>query len=153
MNTRRLFIGLMASPTAQRATSQYQLQYQWRSTVRLTEPANLHLTLLFLGQLEQEAEMRLRSALASVPMAPLYLRLTKPEMFSNGVAVIRPDESRPLELLQGDISALVDSLGIASHGKQWLPHVTIARDAEGCVPPSDEPAIEWDSLEFSLGKV
>jgi 2'-5' RNA ligase len=150
MSTRRLFIGLMASPTAQKAISQYQLQYQWPPTVRLTEPAKLHLTLLFLGQVEQEAETRLRTALARVPMSPIYLRFAKPEMFSNGVAVIRPDESQPLELLQGDIAALVHSLGIASQGKQWLPHVTLARDADGCVAPRDEPAIEWDSLAFSL---
>jgi 2'-5' RNA ligase len=150
MSSRRLFIGLMASAAAQRATSQYQMQCQWPSTARLIDPGRQHITLAFLGNIEDTAEVQLISALAGVPMSPLYLRLTRAEMFSNGAAVLRVEENRALEHLQGDLCALVRSLGLSVDSKPWLPHVTIAREAAGCVLSREPLAIEWDSLQFSL---
>jgi len=131
MASRRLFIGLMANAAAQAAISHYQLRCDWPSTPRLTDPGRLHITLEFLGNLNDTDEVRLSSALANVPMAPLYLRLTRAEMFSKGIAVLRVEENRDLEHLQGDIAALVQSLGIPIDSRPWLPHVTIAREAMG----------------------
>jgi len=140
----------MANAAAQAAISQYQLRCDWPSTARLTDPGRLHITLAFLGNLNDSDEARLSSALANVPMAPLYLRLTRAEMFSKGIAVLRVEENRDLEHLQGDIAALVQSLGIPIDSRPWLPHVTIAREAMGCLLPTEPLAIEWDSLQFSL---
>ena len=149
MATRRLFIGLMAG-RAQEAITQYQLQYDWPATVRLTTPPQLHLTLLFLGNVELDMERRLRAALASVPMAPLSLRLTRADLFPGGIAVLKPEGNHSLELLQGDIAALVQPLGLSLDPKPWVPHVTLARKAQGCVPPQVAPSIEWDVSQFSL---
>jgi len=149
MATRRLFIGLMAG-AAQEAISQYQLHYDWPATVRPTAPPQLHLTLLFLGNVELDVERRLSAALASVPMAPLSLRLTRADPFPGGISVLKPGENRSLELLQGDIAALVQPLGLSIDPKPWVPHATLARKAQGCVPPQAAPAIEWDVSQFSL---
>jgi 2'-5' RNA ligase len=150
MSSRRLFIGLMANVAAQGAISQYQLLCNWPSTARLTDPGRLHITLAFLGNLNDTEEARLSSSLVNVPMTPLYLKLTRAEMFSKGTAVLRVEENRDLEHLQGDIAALVQSLRSPIDSRPWLPHVTIAREAVGCVLPTEPLAIEWDSLQFSL---
>jgi len=149
MTTRRLFIGLMAGG-AREALSQYQLEYDWPSTARLTAPPHLHLTLLFLGNVEVDVERRMRAALANVPMTPLSLRLIRADMFPGGIAVLRPEENRALELLQGDIAALVQPLDLSIDPKPWVPHVTLARKAQGCVTPQLAAAIEWDVSQFSL---
>jgi len=120
MAARRLFIGLMAG-RAQEAITRYQLQYDWPVTVRLTAPSQLHLTLLFLGNVELDVERRLSAALATVPMAPLSLRLTRADMFPGGIAVLKPGENRSLELLQGDIAALVQHGGSEAINAASLP--------------------------------
>jgi len=140
----------MANAAAQAAISRYQLRCDWPSTARLTDPGRLHITLAFLGNLNDTDEVRISSALANLPMAPLYLKLTRAEMFSKGIGVLRVEENRDLEHLQGDIAALVHSLGISIDSRPWLPHVTIAREAMGCVLPTEPLAIECDSLQFSL---
>jgi 2'-5' RNA ligase len=58
MASRRLFIGLMANAAAQAAISQYQLRCDWPSTARLTDPGRLHITLAFLGNVEDTDEAR-----------------------------------------------------------------------------------------------
>ena len=94
--------------------------------------------------------MPLRAALARVPMDPLYLTLSEPEVFSGGVVTLRTAENRALELLRGDIAAVVRDMGLKPDANPWKPHVTLARDADGCIPPKDSPAIEMDALKYSL---
>jgi 2'-5' RNA ligase len=140
----------MANAAAQAAISQYQMRCEWPSTARLTDPGRFHITLAFLDNLDDADEARLSSQLAQVPMTPLSLNLRRAEMFSNGIAALTVEENRALEHFQGDISALLRSQGVSIGSRPWLPYVTLARDAIGCVLPEGPRTIEWDSLQFSL---
>lgn len=151
MSSRRLFIGLMANAKAQRILSNYQMEWRWPKDARLVAPERLHLTLLFLGDVEADDESRLRHALNRVPpMAPLYLRLQGLRWMEGGVAALGVEENQGLELLQGDLHMLVQQLGLWTDPRPWQPHVSLARDATGAEGPAGAPAIEWDSLQFSL---
>jgi len=137
----------MANAAAQAAISQYQMRSESPSTAKLTDPGRLHITLAFLGNVDHTQEARLSSQLANVPMTPLYLKLRGAEMFSKGIAVLRVEENRDLEHLQGDIAALVHRLGIPLDSRPWLPHITIAREAMRCMVPKESSTIELDDIE------
>jgi 2'-5' RNA ligase len=140
----------MANRPAQDALLAHQLEWTWPANARLVAPERMHLTLLFLGNVEEADELRLRNALRVVTMEPLYLLLRGAEVFDGGAAVLMAEEKRALGLLQGDIAAVVQGLGLSVDRKPWRPHLTLARDASGCQPPAEAPAIEFDALQFSL---
>jgi len=114
------------------AISQYQLRCDWPLPARLTDPGRLHITSASLGNVEDTDEARLSSALADVPMTPLYLKLARAEMFSGGIAVLRVEESRDLEHLQATLPPWCKASGFpstAGHGCRTSP--SLAKRSDG----------------------
>lgn len=150
MATRRLFVGLMACTDAQLAIAAHAARWDWPSNTQLTPPERMHLTLTFLGDVGETDEARLHLHLARVPMDPIDLRLTSVELFNNSIAVLRPEQSRTLELLHGEIATQIEAMKLGPDRTPWKPHITLARNASGATPPVEFPAVEFNSLRFSL---
>jgi len=111
--------------------------------VKWVRPENIHLSLKFLGEVEETREPELRTALQraagtrSEPR-PLTLQIT-------GFGVF-PDYHRPhvlwagvtpepgLELLQHGIEQAFAPLGFPTEARAFRPHVTMARSARDAKP-------------------
>ena len=99
--------------------------------VRPVRPAQLHLTLHFLGAVDDDACAALPGALAAVRQPPFTIALRgtgvfpprgRPTVLWAGVA-----DSHPLVELHAATAKAVESCGLAVEHRPYVPHVTLAR--------------------------
>ena len=111
--------------------------------VKWVRPENIHLSLKFLGEVEEAREPELRAALnqaaggGSEPR-PLTLQITgfgvfpdyrRPHVLWAGIT---PDAG--LELLQHGVEQAFAPLGFPTEARAFRPHVTLARTARDARP-------------------
>jgi 2'-5' RNA ligase len=137
----RAFIAIEMPPPALRrvAAIQRHLAHHLRSQqldrcVRWTPTANLHLTLRFLGEIDQSQCDTLLTMLP--PLAAQHPALA---LYSEGLGcfpnAVRPSviwcgvqgDLRTLTQLQAGVEKTVCSVGIAPDAKRFKPHLTIGR--------------------------
>jgi 2'-5' RNA ligase len=119
---------------AQRQLSQQLRVQQLDRCVRWTPAGNLHLTLRFLGEIDDVQQRMLAHSLAQI--AARHARLT---LFAGGMSCF-PNTRRPSVIwcgLQGDLAALsrlqaevevaAQSAGLPAEAKPFTPHLTIGR--------------------------
>jgi 2'-5' RNA ligase len=110
--------------------------------VKWVRPENIHLSLKFLGDVDESRENELRSALhraaGSHSERPLALQITgfgvfpdyrRPHVLWAGVT---PDP--PLELLQHSVEQAFEPLGFPSEARAFRPHVTLGRASRDARP-------------------
>jgi 2'-5' RNA ligase len=99
--------------------------------VRPVQPAQLHLTLHFLGDVEDDACALLRAALAGVQGEPFSITIRgtgvfpprgRPSVLWAGVV-----DSDALVALHAAIGGAVESCGLDIETRPYVPHVTLAR--------------------------
>ncbi|MFN5757037.1 MAG: RNA 2',3'-cyclic phosphodiesterase [Planctomycetia bacterium] len=99
--------------------------------VRPVRAAQLHLTLHFLGDVEDESRAALETALARVRQGPFPIALRgtgvfpprgRPTVLWAAVA-----ESPPLVELHAAIATAIESCGLDVEHRPYVPHVTLAR--------------------------
>ena len=105
---------------------------------RWQDEEQLHLTLVFLGEVDPRAEAELDAALSRVEALPFELRLRgvghferkgAPSALWAGVA-----PSEPLDRLQRRVVGACRSAGCAVQKRRFQPHVTLARLNRGSGP-------------------
>lgn len=139
----RLFIALWPSPALRQRLLAHQAGWTWPARAALTLPANLHLTLHFIGAVPLP---RLAHVAAGLHLAvPRFtLLLDRAELWPNGCAVCRA--SRTPDALADLHAALAQALGeleLPLQPQRLRPHVTLARRAAGALPPPAPPALRW----------
>jgi 2'-5' RNA ligase len=147
---RRLFVAIMAGEDVATAVQGHRRQWTWPQGVRLTDAAALHTTLHFLGEVAPAQEVVLTSALHSVPMLGCDMRLSTATVWAGGIAVLLVDHDDALARLRAAIGLILASLGMRTESRAWVPHLTLARHAQGASPPTVETQIEWRAKYFSL---
>ena len=150
MASRRLFIGLMATPTVQQEIDQYRQAWAWSMGARLTPLANLHITIDFLGDVAMPDEERLKLALCRVGMLPFQLRLRAPKLWPKGLSVLEPEGNPSLHQLHANIGLALGTADMGRDPRSWVPHVAIAREAQDSTVPATFANIPWEVDRFSL---
>ncbi len=99
--------------------------------VRPVRPAQLHLTLHFLGNVEDDVQSTLEQRLAGVQQAAFTIAIRgtgvfpprgRPAVLWAGLA-----ESAPLANLHAATAGAIESCGLAIEHREYVPHVTLAR--------------------------
>lgn len=125
---RRLFVGLEPPPDARAAL--FALSGGLRGARRV-EPANLHLTLRFAGELDYRLANDLALELGGLRAAGFELRLAGANTFGSGRrprmlwAGVAP--SPPLRALKRAVDAAAARAGLGPDERKFTPHVTLAR--------------------------
>ena len=112
---------------AQRALARGPLQ------LSATDPQQLHLTLRFIGEVDEALAGQLRATFRALPAAPHAARLAQQLDYGSfpgrngwtlwaGLAV---DEA--LVAWRARLEASLDALGLEAERRAWRPHVTLAR--------------------------
>ena len=101
---------------------------------RPVPPANMHVTLAFLGSLPENVLEEVHDALDRIRAAPLTLSITGLGVFGgdkprNVHATLAPNPA--LDHLQGRVARAVRELGVPLERKRFVPHVTLGRLAPG----------------------
>lgn len=141
---KRLFVGLWPDDAVRDEIVDHAGRWTWPRPARLTRRERLHLTLCFLGE---TPAARLPEIIERLPVAfePFELRLGRPEVWSGGVAVLRPLAVPPaLRALHDRLQwALRWHAAAAPARRDFCPHVTLARDVHAALPPARVAPIAW----------
>ncbi|KHQ52521.1 RNA 2',3'-cyclic phosphodiesterase [Mameliella alba] len=123
----RLFIALSLPEEARDALDDLQSRFP---IGRPTPYENLHLTLAFLGEQDEETTEAVHDALQTLRAPALDLTLTGASIFGgrHGQAVaLEADGNAPLNELRDRVLARLRSVGVAPERRRFRPHVTLAR--------------------------
>jgi 2'-5' RNA ligase len=98
---------------------------------RRTAPENLHLTLVFFGEVAEPTLPSIERELSELTFAPFQLKLTSLNTFPRaGVLVAEVEPAHPLLHLQAKVAAAMARCGFAPEdpeARPYHPHLTLAR--------------------------
>lgn len=141
--TARLFIGLWPTPAVLQAVLAQRERWSWPTGARLVAAPKLHLTLHFLGDVATARIPDLIAALGG-PVPALVLTLDTAAVWRQGVAVLAPGAPPPeLLALHDHLGATLQRLSLPVETRRFRPHLTLARDARGAMPPAAVEPIDW----------
>ena len=150
----RLFVGL-------------QLPARWRDAIggalsalqaegvrgRFLPPENLHLTLVFLGELPSPGPVR--AVLDTLPRsAPFPLRTASPGLFlrkRGDIWWLGVERSSQLMTLQAGLTAALAEAGFSLEARPYPPHSTLARQVKS--PPNPLERLSLPALETTVRRV
>jgi 2'-5' RNA ligase len=97
---------------------------------RWIEPEDLHITLRFIGEVDEDVANDIDSVLSGIHVAPFEIALSgigefggkDPHMIWVGVA-----KSEPLMTLAKKIENVLQRIGLEPETRKYTPHVTLAR--------------------------
>lgn len=152
--TARLFFALWPAPAERGALDQAGRKLRVACGGRQMRANNLHLTLVFLGNVELSRLDTLRAVAGGVRAAPFAMTLSRLGWWKhNRVAWAAPDATPdPLAELVARLQAGLRQAGFAFDDRPtYVPHVTLLRNArcDALEWPPFGP-LEWRAEEFVL---
>lgn len=150
--TSRLFVALWPDAEALRTLAAWQSRWAWPQGAALVAPAQLHLTLHFIGATPDERLPELTRALAlPMSMLPFEFTLSRAEVWPKGLTVVCPDPvPEAMHALHSQLRDALQRLALPLEARPFRPHVTLARRAKGALPPSDLPRLRWPVRGYAL---
>lgn len=129
----RLFVALLLPDATVSSLVEWQQSELVRPAVRVVPPANLHVTLAFIGErptAELEAITGAVRAAAGESSKPVLAAVRYRETRSVGMIVLSDEDGRAGQLASRVFDGL-EGLGVYEREhREWLPHVTVARFRE-----------------------
>jgi 2'-5' RNA ligase len=139
----RAFIAIELPSQVKTALSQLQdnLKTNKSASVKWVDPEGIHLTLKFLGNVDEAEIPALNKALSEAVrgVAPFCLELGEPGAFPNPQAprvvwVGIGGEIEPLRTLHNNIDRVLAPLGFPPEKRAFSPHLTLGRVREEALP-------------------
>lgn len=144
----RLFFALPCPPPLVEAICSWRDSQHFGG--RPVASANLHLTLAFLGGQPEAKLDGLKQLGRRLRADPFMLRLDQLQTIGHGFACLIPSQvPPPLSQLVEQLHAGLSAHGFALDSRPFLPHVTLAREAQPR-PDADPPAFKWPVERFGL---
>lgn len=151
MSAMRLFFAVWPDDAA-RATLARLAAGPWPRGARPVTPEQLHLTLAFLGEVDEAVLPALTALGARLGQrcAPCRMRLTRAGLWTGGVAWLAPARTpAPLAGLVAALGAGLAELGVRADTRRFKPHITLARRA-GPWTPTAPSAIAYPIDHLAL---
>ena len=148
----RMFFALWPAPAAAEALAQVGESLAELAGGRAQPAGKIHITLAFLGTLDEEAAENAALAAASINAAAVDMTIDTVGSFRRAkvgwAAPSAPVES--LAKLQADLAGRLRSRGFQLEDRAFTPHITLVRKLGRPVPRAPLPAIQWQSHAFTL---
>ena len=151
MNTKRLFFGLPLNDDA-RAAVRAAAEEMRLEKGKLTDADNYHITLAFLGQVDEEAVPELMRLADLAWRAPFELTLSGKIGAFKGGSVIWAGlmDSAPLTEMQKRLSDILRENGFPLEEGVYTPHITMARSARAAQPYPPVGRVSFDTRAITL---
>ncbi len=158
----RLFVGLAVDAAVKEALERLTLRLRTKDDgLRWSTPDQWHVTLVFLGEVEDEARARLVRELATVQPPPLKLHVERLGVFERaGILHVELGVSPQLLRLYEAVAASVRRAGLEVEDRPYRAHITLARSrnrdgrkAIARLRSSTERqrvSAQWEAVEFLL---
>ena len=132
--TMRLFTAIEIPAVWRRAAEAVAAELTRRANpgLRMSAPGNTHLTVRFLGEVDDDDVPALVAALAQLRATPCELRLAAPGTFGPAtrtrVVWLGVDGDQGcLDSLVGAVDTVLAEAGLKADQQPWRPHLTLAR--------------------------
>ncbi|SDR29125.1 RNA 2',3'-cyclic phosphodiesterase [Pseudovibrio sp. Tun.PSC04-5.I4] len=123
----RLFVGLELPSSTRMMLS---LLRGGLRNARWIDSENYHITLRFIGDIDDRVADDIAFELSRIQRAPLTVKLTGLGSFGSGkphVVWARVEPTQELTELQAEQERILQRLGLPADGRKYKPHVTLAR--------------------------
>lgn len=146
----RMFIALWPDDAVRHQLAAWRDGWRWPRSATPVRSERLHMTLHFIGELPAERIDEAATALAR-PRTPFELTFGRNVLWPHGIAVLEP-ASTPVALidLHTTLAEALRTLALPVDQRDFKPHVTLARRANGALPAADGPAIRWKIDRYAL---
>jgi 2'-5' RNA ligase len=148
----RVFFALWPTPAVQSALGDIARGARHHCGGRAVPDHNIHLTLVFLGNLPRD-RVTVVEALASAVRGPRFaLSVDRLEFWRHNRILWAGTALCPesLQVLVAQLQHVLAGAGFRVDQRPYVPHVTLLRDARRAPADSRVPAIEWAVKDFAL---
>ena len=146
----RLFLALWPDEAIRRQLVERRDAWVWPRSASPVADAKLHLTLNFLGDVD-EARLPALVAGFEVPFTPFEVELGRAVVWHQSIAVLEPLSIPPeLLALHAALDERVAALGLPVEERSYKPHVTMARRAGHATPPEHVAPLRWKVDGYAL---
>jgi RNA 2',3'-cyclic 3'-phosphodiesterase len=150
MGNARLFLALWPDEAIRRELVRRRDAWNWPSGASPVADAKLHVTLHFLGSVDEARIPELMEGF-NVPYAPFELELDTAKVWHQSIAVLEPSSKPPQLLdLHAALELEVARMGLEVEDRLYKPHVTMARRAGGATPPEGMEPVRWTVDGYAL---
>ena len=148
----RLFFACWPDAVLQEQLSQLGRQLQRQCGGKPSRRENLHLTLVFLGDIASTDLPRLQQLAASIQNAPFNLELTQlGGWIEAGIGWLRPDDTPPaLTQLVTQLNQLLRDAGFKTEKRRYQPHITLLRKQTHAYGQRLAAPLSWPVQDFCL---
>jgi 2'-5' RNA ligase len=146
---KRLFFALWPDESTRQACAEVAKTLS-RSGKRVL-PENLHVTLVFLGGVDEETEAALTLAADAIAVPSLTITFDRIDFWRKPriLCLTGRSEGSELKTLVAELNAVSRTLGIEVDKRPYTPHVTLIRKVKEARPVEFEPIV-WQSESFCL---
>ncbi len=119
---------------------------------RLTHPADLHITLVFLGNVESGRIPCVEAVAADIHIEPFDLRIDRLDYWRLPRILWCGPASKPpaLDALVGDLQEGLQACHFEPERRPYAPHVTLARKARPTKARALDEGLPWPVRDFVL---
>jgi RNA 2',3'-cyclic 3'-phosphodiesterase len=148
----RVFFALWPEEHLQQKISDIARTVQTECHGNLVAAQNIHLTLVFIGEVKQAAIAQLVEAAKTVELKSFSLRLNRLGYFSQSKAAFLAPEQTPPELssLVNNLQNALRNAQFSFDSKPFVPHITLLRKAGMRAEATIEPRIDWEVSGYAL---
>lgn len=149
-STQRLFLALWPEDGVRAQIAVHASQWTWPAGGLRYQPADWHLTLHFIGNVDADQAEGIAAG-AAVPFRPFVLHLDQPQLWPHGLAVLCTTRvPQPLQALYDRLGQVLRGLGHSVESRPYQPHVTLARHAGAALAPIACAPVLWPVRSFAL---
>lgn len=120
----RLFVGITLPPETKLRLS---LIAAGVPGARWVDPGNYHVTLRFIGEVDEGMAGDIDAALARIHAKPFEVVLTGVGQFSDRMLWVGVEKNPALQHLRDKVESALVRLGLEPEARRYAPHVTLAR--------------------------
>lgn len=148
----RLFFAVWPSPEIQRALGQWGEVLQRNCGGRAVPARNIHLTLVFLGDVARGRTETLETLAATVAGAPFGLTVDHVAFWRHNHIAWAGVLECPAALtrLVGQLEQLLSEAGFQIDRRPYVPHITLVRNARRAPAQRSSRPIQWPVERFAL---
>ena len=119
--------------------------------IKKVKPDNLHVTLVFLGNVDAKSEVMIRQSVEHIIVQPFVLHFDQLEYWRKPrILCLSTQQYDPhLLVLVNALKSIVEQCGVKIEERSYKPHITLARKAYKLIDIDVLP-IEWQVHAFCL---
>lgn len=152
LNTARVFFALWPNEALRGKFLRWAEEFRKDCGGRVTQPGNIHITLVFLGNIPALRLDELTSLAAGISGRAFHLEFSEPDYFRHNRIVWAGPTKVPEELsgLVNTLEMAIRAGGFSFDARPYVPHVTLLRSAQRGPDAGCLQNINWHVKDFVL---